>query len=413
MMKKRTWAIAAAGITAAIALLGWAFAPRPVEVEVATAVQGRFESTIDEDGKTRLRDRYVVSAPLAGLLSRIGLREGDRVEAGALVATMTPVLSPMLDARTLREQQLRVDITEAQLQRAETRIARAKVMLQQAHNDLRHSEQLARQGFVSANRLETDRLSAEAAQKDLDGAGEERQVAAHEVEQARAALMAVRRPERLVTGSFAVQAPIAGRVLRIVEGSETTVALGSPLIELGDTRSLEVVAELLTADALHALPGSPVSIERWGGAVPLQGRVRLVEPGAFTKVSALGVEEQRVKVLIDITSPPEAWQALGDGYRVGVRILTLAVDSALKVPASAVFPLADRDDGGQDRDAVFVLQEGQARLKPVSLGGRNGAEAWIRRGLAAGDKVIVYPPAAVTDGVRARARSVDPHGNPV
>lgn len=180
MMKRRTWAIAAAGITAAIALLGWAFAPRPVEVEVATAVQGRFESTIDEDGKTRLRDRYVVSAPLAGLLSRIGLREGDRVEAGALVATMTPVLSPMLDARTLREQQLRVDITEAQLQRAETRIARAKVMLQQAHNDLRHSEQLARQGFVSANRLETDRLSAEAAQKDLDGAGEERQVAAHE-----------------------------------------------------------------------------------------------------------------------------------------------------------------------------------------------------------------------------------------
>ena len=403
-MKTRSWVYAACGAAAAAAFLAWAFAPRPVEVEVAAVTQGHFETTIDEDGKTRLRDRYVVSAPLAGVLSRISLREGDSVDADAVVATLTPALSPMLDERTLREQRLRVDITEAQLQRVNARIEGAKVSLQQARNEAQRSERLAGDGFVSATKLETDRLAVLAAQKDLEAALEERHVAGHEVEQARAALLAVRAPQQLGSGGFALRAPTAGRVLRVAQPSEASVALGTPLLELGDTQKLEVEAELLTADALQAKPGSRVVIERWGGEA-LQGQVRLVEPAAFTKVSALGVEEQRVKVLIDITSPIEKWRALGDGYRVGVRVVTLAMDNVVKVPASAVFPLPDREDGPGGM-AVFELRDGRAHIVPVQLAGRNAAEAWVRQGLAPGASVVVYPPSSVRDGARVKVRTV-------
>ena len=302
-MKKSTWIIGGTATLALAALLGWAFAPRPLEVETAAVTEGPFETTIEEDGKTRLRDRYVVSAPLAALLPRITLREGDAVEAGALLATLTPVLPAMLDERTRREQQVRVEITQAQAQRAAARIEGAKVALAQARNEQQRTEQLAKQGFVAPTKLETDRLTVMAAQKELDVAVEDSHVAAHEVEQARAALLALTQPGG--GRGFALRAPVAGRVLKVVQPSEGVVALGAPILELGDTARLEVVAELLTADALRAQPGSLVRIERWGGDGVLQGRVRRVEPGAFTKVSALGVEEQRVRVLIDLTSPPE------------------------------------------------------------------------------------------------------------
>ena len=408
-MKKRTWIYAAGGAIAALALVVWAFAPRPVEVEVATATSGRFETTIDEDAKTRLRDRYVVSAPLAGLLSRVDLREGDRVEANAVVATLTPVLSSMLDERTRREQQLRVETAEAQVDRVGARIERAKVAVVQAANEVKRSEQLAGQGFVSATKLETDRLNALAAQKELEAARQEAHVAGHEVEQARAALMAVEQPNRLGSRAFVVRAPVAGSVLRVLQSSETSVAIGTPIVELGDVGALEIVAELLTTDALQARPGSVVRIERWGGEGALEGRVRRIEPSAFTKVSALGVEEQRVRVLIDIVSPPEQWRALGDGFRVGVRIVTLALDNVVKVPVSAVFPTPRRDDGGADAGtgmAVFAVEGGVARWVPVSVGARNGVDAWVQSGLSPGASVIVYPPATVQDGARVKVRKV-------
>ncbi len=405
-MKKRTWIYVAAAGVAAAALLAWAFAPRPTEVEVAQVTQGHFETTIDEDGKTRLRDRYVISAPLSGRLSRIALREGDAVTADAVVATLTPALPAMLDDRTLREQQLRVEITEAQVQRVSARVEGAKVALLQAGNEVRRSEQLARQGFIAPTKLETDRLAALAAQKELDAAQQERHVAGHEVEQARAALMAVRGPGTAAARGFAVRAPSAGRVLRITQASETIVALGMPLLEVGDTQSLEVVAELLTSDALQARPGARVLIERWGGSAPLEGRVRLVEPSAFTKVSALGVEEQRVKVLIDITSPNAEWAALGDGFRVGVRVVTTVVDNAVKAPASAIFPLPQGSNDSVGGMAAFVVENGLARLVSVEIGARSATDAWVRRGLAAGATVIVYPPPAMKDGLRVRQRSV-------
>ncbi len=381
-MKKTTWIWTAAGVAAAIAALAWAFAPRPVEVETAQVTQGRFEATIDEDGKTRLRDRYVVSAPLAGVLDRMTLREGDAVQAGAPVATLMPVLSPLLDERTLREQQARVEMAEANVRRVVARIERARVGLQQARN-----------------KLETDRLAVLAAQKELEAAEQERHVAGHEVQQARAAVAAVQGAG--TTRRFVLKAPVSGRVLRVAQSSEATVALGTPLLELGDTARMEVVAELLTTDALQARPGSRVIIDRWGGSGTLEGRVRLVEPAAFTKVSALGVEEQRVRVLIDITSPPERWQALGDGYRVGVRIVTQAQDNAVKVPVAAVFPRPG--EGGM---AVYALDGGRAKLVPVELAARNGSEAWLRSGLQPGATVVIYPPAAVREGLRLRTRKV-------
>ena len=405
MQVNRTWIYAGLGALLVAGLLGWAFAPRPIEVEVATATKGRFESSIDEDGKTRLRERYVVSAPLAGLLTRITLREGDVVDANAAVATLQPVLSPMLDERTLREQQLQVDIAQAQVQRAVARMGSARIALQQARNEVRRSEQLAGQGFISPNKFDSDRLGVQAAQQELDAATEDRHMADHAVEQARAALVAVRAPDKEGARGFVLRAPVAGRVMRVVQSSETAVALGAPLLELGDTRKLEIVAELLTTDALRIGPGSEVTIERWGGKQPLQGRVRQIEPSAFTKVSALGVEEQRVKVLIDIVSPEAEWSALGDAYRVGVRIVTQSVDGVVKVPVGAVFPVAAQGQTPAG-SAVFVLRQGRARLVPVQLGGRYGSEAWVSQGLSPQDVVIVYPGATVKDGVRVVERKV-------
>jgi HlyD family secretion protein len=402
-MNRRTLALWGTAAVALAAALAWAFSPRPVEVEIATAGRGPFEVTIDEDGKTRLPDRYVVSAPLAGRLARITLREGDAVAAGDVVATLTPALPAMLDERSAREAGSRVEAAQAQLQRAGARIARVRVALEQARLEAGRSEQLARDGFIAPTKRESDALAVEAAARELDAAVEERHVAEHEVAQARAALLALRQVPAPGGRGFAIRSPIAGQVLRIQQASEGTVASGAPLLEVGQLEHLEVVAELLTADALRTPAGTPVRIERWGGPVVLQGRVRRVEPAAFTKVSALGVEEQRVNVVIDLASPRAQWQALGDGYRVSLRFVVTAEADVLQVPASAVFPLPEGDD---HQMAVFVVDGGQARLNPVQLRARNGTAAWIGGGLQPGARVIVYPPTAVRDGVRVKERKV-------
>jgi HlyD family secretion protein len=414
-MKRKTWFYVVASVLGLTLALAWAFAPRPTDVELAAVTQGRFETTIDEDAKTRLAERFVVSAPLAGRLSRITLREGDAVAADMPVALLTPVLPAMIDERTVRELQARVEGAQDNVLRTSTRIERARVTLEQARNEARRSEQLAQQGFVAPTKLETDRLAALGAQREVESANAERRMAGHELEQAIAALSAMRQPSagaQAQQRGFAVRAPVAGRVLRVLQTSEATVALGTPLLELGDLGRLEVIADLLTTDALAALPGSRVMIERWGGPVTLEGRVRAVEPAAFTKVSALGVEEQRVRVLIDITSPREQWKALGDGFRVSVRIVTLAQDAAVQVPVSAVFPLpsqaaesANGADAATQSFGVFLLDGGNARQVPVDLGGRNSSNAWVRGGLAVGQSVVVYPPAGLQDGAVVRSRT--------
>jgi HlyD family secretion protein len=398
-MKRNTLVIVVGAGAVLAGMLAWAFAPRPIAVEVATASVGPYEQSIAEDARTRLRDRYVITAPLAARLARISLREGDVVAAGDTVATLTPILSPMLDERARREQDTRVDVAEAIVQRADANVQRVRVGLELARAELRRSEQLARENFIAPAKVESDRLSMQAAQKELDAALQGRHAAEHELETARAALLASRSPSDQVA-SFPLRSPVAGRVLKVVQPSETTVTLGAPVLEVGDISQLEIVTELLTTDAVQTRVGAPVRIERWGSPGKLDGRVRRIEPAAFTKISALGIEEQRVNVLIDITSPPSSWQALGDGYRVGVRIVTVAQSSVLRVPVSAVFPLPG------EGLAVFVVEDGRARLVPVDIGGRNGGEAWVLGGIQAGTEVIVYPAASLRDGARVKKRSV-------
>lgn len=393
MSKLRLALYGAAGL-AVLAVLGWALAPRPVEVEAAPVARGHFEHAIEEDGRTRLRDRYVVSAPVAAHLSRATLREGDRVQAGDTVAVLTPVMPSLYDERSLREATARARAAEAAVAGAQARAERALVAQDEARLELQRTEKLARDGFIAASRLDSARLALDGARREREAAQAARDVAAHELEQAQASV----RPASAGAPAgrpLAVRAPVSGVVLRVPLPSENTVAAGAALIDIGDPSQMEVVAELLTTDAVQAKPGTRVSIERWGGP-PVQAQVRRVEPAAFTKVSALGIEEQRVKVLIDITDPPAPWLALGDGFRVTVRVITVSTDDTVMVPVGALFPRTDADM------AVYVLDGGRARLRTVQIVARNGSMAWVRAGLDPGERVIVYPPPGVADGRRVR-----------
>lgn len=440
-MTRRTAFLLAAGALVLAGLLAWAFAPRPVSVEAARATLGPFESGVDEEGRTRLRDRYVVSAPLAGRLQRPQLREGDAVRAGDVVGRLQPLLPAMLDERARREQQARVQAASAAWQAAQARVGVARVALERAASEGRRTDSLVQQGFVSEAKSEADRLAREAARAEWQAAQEGERAARFELELARAALatsparadgVPASRADATGTGegsasqvagerALALRAPVAGRVLKLHVASEATVAAGAPLLELGDVSALEVVAELLTGDALQVRPGSPVRIERWGGPQPLAGTLRAIEPAGFTKVSALGVEEQRVRVLIDLASPPAQWASLGDGFRVGVRVVTRQAERVLRVPVGAIFPrpagmLADEGcptpvagaPVGLDSGCVaaFVVEGGRARLRPLRLEARETRLAWVRSGLREGEVVIVYPAPAVADGVRVGVRTL-------
>jgi HlyD family secretion protein len=440
-MTRKTALWLLAGVLGLAGLLAWAFAPRAVPVEVATVVAGPFEAGIDEEARTRLRERYVVSAPLAGRWLRPRLREGDAVRAGEVLGHLEPLLPTMLDARARLEQQGRVQAAAAGLEAARAHVQQARVGLERARADLARSESLLQQGFVSQAKAESDRLAQGVARAELQAALEGERAAGFELEVVRTAL-AVQPPGTAsapgavpgaVPGALpgaapadaltrvALRAPVSGRVLKLQAASEATVPAGAPLLELGDVGGLEVVAELLTTDALQVRPGSAVRIDRWGGPQRLEGVVRQVEPGAFTKVSALGVEEQRVRVVIDLRSPPELWVGLGDGYRVAVRVVTRTAAEAVQVPVGAVFPRPAglrADDGcplpaagaasGLDNGCVaaFVVAAGRAQLRAVRLEGRETRSAWVRSGLAAGEQVIVYPAPAVEAGVRVAVRTV-------
>jgi len=413
-MKRNTWiALVGAGVVAT-GLLAWAFAPRAVEVEAVVATRGPFETAVEEDGRTRVSERHAVTAPIAGRLRRIALREGDAVQAGQALALIEPLPSPLLDERSRGEQQARAAAAQAALERAGTRVRAAQVGVDQALNEQRRTAQLVAQGFVSPAKADTDRLALDAATREREGAVESERVARFELQQTRVAL-------ELSSGAassgrtFTVRAPVAGMVLRVHQASEGVVGIGTPLLDLADTTRIEIVAELLTGDAAVARPGSPVRIERWGGPGSLQGQVRRVEPAAFTKVSALGVEEQRVNVLIDLVPASAASSGgavradvapaalLGDGWRVVVRILTRQEADVLRVPVSAVFPWPGPAQPA-DTMGVFVVEGGRARLRTVQVVARNGSLAWVRSGLTPGEVVIAYPPPAVADGVRVKPR---------
>ncbi|HET8746772.1 MAG TPA: HlyD family efflux transporter periplasmic adaptor subunit [Ramlibacter sp.] len=396
MLQKKTLLLATVAGLAAAALLAWAFAPRPIVVETAPVLLGRYEQAIEEDGRTRLKDRYTVSAPVAARVLRIALREGDPVAAGETVAVLMPVMPAMVDERSAREAAARHLAATANVARAAARIERTQVAADEAQLELQRTGKLAREGFLPPAQLDAGRLALAAAKREVEVALAERQAAVHEQAQAAAALLPANAGAR--SGQpLTVRSPVDGVVLRIPQASEGTIAAGAPLLDIGDPAQMEVIAELLTTDAVQAQPGGAAVVERWGGP-PIAARVRRVEPAAFTKVSALGIEEQRVKVVVDLDAPPESWRVVGDGFRVTLRIFTQRVDQAVLVPVGALFPIGD---GGM---GVFRIEDGRARLQPLELGGRNGSEAWVRSGLKPGQQVIVYPPPTVSDGHRVEAR---------
>ena len=397
MSWKRIASLSLGGAGAAV-LLTWALLPRPVEVETARVMRGPFMQTVDEDGKTRVRDRFVISSPLAGTLARISLDEGDVVAKGSVVATIYPSVPALLDARTEQELTARLQAAEAQELEATANIGRAEAALELARAEAGRINDLRTKGFATAAELDASALTQRAREKELDAAREQRHAAVHALDAARAALSkAIEAAPEGDGKPWQVRAPVAGVVLRILQKSESAVATATPLLEIGNASDLEVVVDVLSADAVSIGPGNRVLFERWGGDQAVEGRVRLVERSAFTKISALGVEEQRVNVIIDITSSNEQWKAVGDGFRVEARIVVAERENVLLVPVSALFRVGEHW-------AVFTLSDGRARQRIVAIGLRSSQSAVVESGLDEGESVLIYPSSNVRDGARVEIR---------
>jgi HlyD family secretion protein len=376
------------------AALAWGFWPRPVLIETGEVTRRPLQVTVEEEGRTRVRDRYVLHAPVAGYLRRIELDVGDPAPQGETLAVLDPLRSPVLDPRARAEAEARVAATRAALARAEAAARQAKAEAELAAEEYRRREDMLARALISRSEFDQARSQMQAMAAAQDASRSAVEVARYELEAAQAVL---RHYEASGTDApletVPVRSPVDGRVLKVMQESAGVVAAGQPLLEVGDPRRLEVEVEVLSRDAVRIEPGGRVLFERWGGADVLEGVVRTVEPTGFTKISALGVEEQRVLVIADIRSAPEAWQRLGDGYRVEARFIVWESQDALTVPASALF----RRDGGW---ATFVVENDRARLRQVEIGAGSGLLTEVVAGLSAGDLVIVHPDDAVADGGR-------------
>lgn len=395
-MNRRNVILAAVALGAAGGLVAWALRPAPIAVETAEATRGPFEQALVEDGKTRVRDRYTVSAPLAGRVARSQLRVGDRVARGAEVAALSPVVPALLDERTSRE---RLGAAEAQHARARAEKARWQAQRDQARADLERQVKLASGGFVAPAAREAAELQARTVERGLESATFAEDAAQHELALARAALARYGAGAGAgpAAASWRVTSPVDGSVLRLHQESEGVVPLGAPLVEIADPRGLEAVVDVLSQDSVQVHPGMAARLEIGGGAPALRARVRLVEPAAFTKVSALGVEEQRVNVVLDFVDSLEAVRTIGDGFRVEARIVVFRAEDALRVPVGALF----RDAGGW---AAYVVVDGRAHRREVKVTHRNGVEALVEAGLQPGERVVVYPSDLLKDGARVAPR---------
>lgn len=401
--------------------LGYAFLPEPADVDVAAVERGTLRVTVDEDGKTRIREKYVVSAPLAGRLLRIDMDPGDRVVAGKTLLTMIEPRDPeLLDARAIAQSEARVKAAEAALRQVEPMLAEARAAQAYAEAEMTRVRQAARSNAASQSELDSAIFLYRQRSEELRSARVSEEIARFELEQAQAALIRSRPREddgdsgQLPANSsgtsdtngggevaatngwnFPIYSPINGRVLRVFQESAAVVSAGTPLVELGDPSDLEVAVDVLSRDAVKIDPGALVLLEHWGGDHVLQGRVRLVEPSGFTKISTLGVEEQRVNVIIDLVDPPESRTTLGDGFRVEARIVIDEAQDVLVVPTSALFRVGTQS-------ALFRVVDGVARRQIVQVGRQNGLEAEIVKGINEGDQVILHPSDQVEDGVKVR-----------
>ena len=398
-MKPRNWIALVLVLAVLAALVVWALQPRPVSVETAVVFRGPFEQTVSDDGRTRVRERYTVSAPLAGRLERIRLKAGDPVREGQPVALLRPAAPAFLDARSARELHERVGAAEAQALRARAEMLKVAAQRDQVRADLERAQRLAKDGFVSSTAREQAELALRTAERALEAARFAEEAAMHDVMQARAARTRYRAEAGAKIPSatvWEVASPVQGSVLRVVQESEAVVPIGAPLLEVADPRSLEAVVDVLSQDSVAIRPGMVARLEVGRGVAPLAARVRRIEPAAFTKVSALGVEEQRVNVVLDFTEALDRVQTIGDGFRVEAHIVTHRVEDAVKVPVGALF----RDGEGW---AAFVVANGRAAKRALRAPLRNGVEALVEQGLEPGERVVVYP----SDSLRDRARVIE------
>lgn len=400
-----TWVkriLSLAFVLGVVAMLVMAWMPKPIPVDIAEVETGALLVTVDESGRTRVKDRYVVSAPLAGNLARMALDPGDSVEEGEELAQILSLEPPLMDARSRAQAQARVSSARASARQA--RATRGRIEASSEFNEREAARQrgLAARGSVASLAAERADLQHRTSTEELASATFATRVADYEVRVAEAALRRQggttgRRGQAPADEQVIVDAPVAGKVLRVIQESEGVVQAGSPLLEIGDASHLEIVVDVLTSDAVDIALGASVIIDRWGGDEVLHGRVRVIEPSAFTRVSALGVEEQRVNVIIDIDEPYEVWQALGDGYRVEARIVTWEGADIFKVPASSIFR---RDEGW----AVYVVEAGLVALRSVEVGRSNGLEVEIVSGLEAGDQVVLHPSDQIAEGAQVEVR---------
>jgi HlyD family secretion protein len=383
---------------AAAVLLYLGFRPQPLAVETGSVSREPLSVTVTEEGKTRIRERYVITSPVTGYTERVELEEGDTVAEGAPLVAIEPVAPTVLDRRSRAEARAGVSAAEAALEAAETRVRAAEAEAELAESERQRIERLYETNAVS--RAEYDRVlsAARRTAAGLRAARAEAEVARFELQAARdvlrysAADADGEPPEKVV-----VRSPIDGAVLGVAHESEGVVVAGAHLLTLGDPTNLEVEVELLSADAVRLAPGMPVRLLRWGGEGALDGEVRVVEPAAFTKISALGVEEQRVIVLVDILSPPERWSRLGDAYRVEAEFILWSGDDVLQVPASAAFRRGDQW-------AVFVVEDDRAVFRPITTGRRGEFRVQVLDGLAEGETIVLYPDDEVEDGRKLAVR---------
>ncbi len=380
--------LAALAAAAALALL---LRPSPAVVETSPVSRGDMRVTVDEEGKTRVRDRFVLSSPVAGRLTRIELNEGDPIEQGAIAARLAPV---PLDERVRAEARARLEAAAAAERAAQARVRKAQTALDQARRTHARADELAASGTLAAEERERVELAEETQRRDLESARFDARAAAFDVEAARSVLLASEADRQAGSAEIVVRAPVTGKVLRVLQESERSVTAGTPLLEIGDPTSLEIVLDLLSSDAVKVRPGASMLVDGGDGRL-LRARVRTIEPSAFTKVSALGVEEQRVNVIADFSDPPNR---LGDGYRVEASITIWEGRGVVKAPGGSLF----RRGSGW---AAFVVEGGRARRREVEVGHRNAEEAEILKGLRPGQVVIVHPGDRIEDGARVRPGS--------
>ncbi len=381
--------------------LVWSFWPEPVPVDMASVTRGPMQVSVSDEGRTRVREVYRVSAPVSGRLLRIDRHAGDKVIGGeTVVGDLLPTAPSFLDVRSHAQAEAAVKSAEAAKDLAAAEVRRAKADLAFAVSDLKRAQSLVIGGAISKAELEHAQLAYATKAAQLASAEAALQVKDFDLQTAKALLMNPGSADASArqAASIALLAPVSGEVLRVLHESEAIVTAGTPLFEIGDPADLEVVVEMISEDAVGIRKGAPATLTDWGGVTPLKARVRLVEPSGFTKISALGVEEQRVNVLLDFAEPHSRWASMADGFRVIAHIVIWQSENALRVPISAMF----RNGNGW---AVFVVRDGRARLTPVRIGHANDEMAEVLAGLEVGERVIIHPSDRVRNSVRVEART--------